>query len=63
MDVGGLKHIYMIDVWLKKINKGANMKNATLPSSIRLIMKELKKAVSEIGMKPKKKIRKKKNAK
>jgi len=39
------------------------MKNATLPSSIRSIMKELKKAVSGIGAKPKRKIRKKKNAK
>ena len=39
------------------------MKNATLPSSIRAIMKELSKAVSGIGTKPKRKKRKGKNDK
>ena len=39
------------------------MKSVTLPSSIRTIMKELKKPVSAIGVKPKRKVRKKKNGK
>ena len=53
----------MIDVWYIKKNKGETMKNVTLPSSIRTIMKELKKAVSGIGVNPKRKVRKKKNGK
>tara|TARA_R100000808_G_scaffold23849_1_gene53545 strand:+ start:1649 stop:1843 length:195 start_codon:yes stop_codon:yes gene_type:complete len=63
MDVGGLRFICTIDVWFIKKNKGEIMKNATLPSSIRAIMKELSKAVSGIGTKPKRKKRKGKNDK